>query len=242
MIQSSRKYELLKEDSVEVNGCILYRIKALRNFGNKMKGDLTEVHEGDLGGYVENESNLRHDGTCWVADNAKVYGQAQVWDSSLVEDKAEVTGTSTICDHSRISGNAKLSGHVLTEGNARVYGDAVIEARVELQTDAKVGGDCWIKHDMIIRTRMSHFWSSELFSIADVIGYTYKKLYTAIRLKLWPCDDEDFDILTQLDERLNDTGIEMKNTANLSWINSNFRKELIPEFKKSKQEKKSIRP
>ncbi|MET3589500.1 hypothetical protein ABID23_000582 [Bartonella silvatica] len=30
--------------------------------------------EGDLGGYIENESNLSYKNNCWVAGNAKVYG------------------------------------------------------------------------------------------------------------------------------------------------------------------------
>ena len=66
-----KKYELLKNDTIDVNGHTLYRIKALKDFGN--------VKKGDLGGYIEKEDNLRHYGNCWVYNDAKVYEDAIVY-------------------------------------------------------------------------------------------------------------------------------------------------------------------
>lgn len=60
-----KKYRLLKDDTVVVNNKTLYRIEALRDFSN--------IKKGDLGGYVEKENNLSHNGCCWIYDNAKVY-------------------------------------------------------------------------------------------------------------------------------------------------------------------------
>lgn len=53
-----RKYELLKSDTVDDHGTTLYRIRALRNFG--------DVRKGQLGGYIEAERNLSQEGSCWV--------------------------------------------------------------------------------------------------------------------------------------------------------------------------------
>lgn len=64
-----KKYELTAETKT-VWGVPLHRIRALRSFG--------DVHQGDLGGWVEHEGNLSHDGNCWVADNAAVFGNANV--------------------------------------------------------------------------------------------------------------------------------------------------------------------
>jgi hypothetical protein len=47
----------------------LYRIRALKGFGEAMVGD--------LGGYVESERNLAQDGSCWVSGAAQVSGRAQ---------------------------------------------------------------------------------------------------------------------------------------------------------------------
>ena len=68
----SKKYELTDE-TVRINSIILHRIKALTDFG--------DVDAGDLGGWVESERNLSHDGNAWVYDNARnarVYGDALV--------------------------------------------------------------------------------------------------------------------------------------------------------------------
>ena len=65
-----KKYELLKDDTKIMSGRTLYRIKALRDFGN--------VTKGDLGGYIESENNLSHCGNAMVYDNAMVYGNAMV--------------------------------------------------------------------------------------------------------------------------------------------------------------------
>ncbi len=43
-----KKYELIKSDSINWFGRTLYRIKAVRSFGN--------VEKGELGGYIEKES------------------------------------------------------------------------------------------------------------------------------------------------------------------------------------------
>ena len=64
----NKKFELLLDDTITVFGIKLFRIKALISFGN--------VEEGELGGYVEKESNLSHDFNAWVYGNARVYGDA----------------------------------------------------------------------------------------------------------------------------------------------------------------------
>ena len=70
----------------------LFQIKALVSFGN--------VKEGELGGYIEKEENLDHDG------NAGVYGNAWVYSNA------------------RVSGDAEVYGDARVSGDAEVYGDA----------------------------------------------------------------------------------------------------------------------
>ena len=60
---SNNKYTLTNETRTWGRRT-LYRIKALKDFGN--------VKKGDLGGYVEREENLSHSGDCWIYDKAKV--------------------------------------------------------------------------------------------------------------------------------------------------------------------------
>ena len=80
-----KKYELLKDDTKTVFGHTLYRIKALRDFGN--------VEKGDLGGYIESENNLSHYGNAMVFDNAMVCDNARVFDNAMVCGDAVIKST-----------------------------------------------------------------------------------------------------------------------------------------------------
>lgn len=71
----SKKYEFTDE-TIEVDGHTLHRIRAVRCF--------SDVKAGDLGGWVEKENNLSHEDHAWVYDEGKVYGDAQVIDDARV--------------------------------------------------------------------------------------------------------------------------------------------------------------
>ena len=74
-----KKYKLTDE-TINIGGTTLYRIKALKNF--------SDVKKGDKGGFVESEDNLSHDGDCWIYNNAKAYGKATVFDHAKVFNNA----------------------------------------------------------------------------------------------------------------------------------------------------------
>lgn len=71
-----KKYKLT-EETLEIDGHVLHRIMALRDFG--------DVRKGDFGGWVENEDNLSHDDDCWVYNNAQVYGEARVCGEAVIK-------------------------------------------------------------------------------------------------------------------------------------------------------------
>ena len=77
-----KKYELIPSD---IEG--LFRIKALRGFG--------DVEVGDVGGYVASEYNLSHDGDAWVSGYARVYEDAQVSGYARVYGNARVSELTT---------------------------------------------------------------------------------------------------------------------------------------------------
>ena len=56
------------------------------------------VNPGDLGGWLEKESNLSHDGKAWVWGNAEVWGNAKVWGNAVVCDNAKVWGNAKVCN------------------------------------------------------------------------------------------------------------------------------------------------
>lgn len=64
-----KKYRLT-EETIRVGNRTLYRIQALRDFG--------DVKEGELGGYIEAAKNLSQGGSAWIYGNAWVYGDADI--------------------------------------------------------------------------------------------------------------------------------------------------------------------
>lgn len=77
-----KKYELT-QTTINHNGVTLYQIKALRSFGG--------VTAGELGGFIEKESNLSQEGNAWVYGNARVFGNAEVYGDAEVFGNACVS-------------------------------------------------------------------------------------------------------------------------------------------------------
>jgi hypothetical protein len=102
----AKKYEMVPSD---VDG--LYRVRALRDIGLSVKA-------GDLGGYVENESNLAQDGYAWVKDNARVFGDARV------RGDARVYGHAWVFDSARVMGTA-MRGYLAVRKCSTVRGSPV---------------------------------------------------------------------------------------------------------------------
>lgn len=127
-----KKYELT-EESIEwiafTNGSqkafTLHRIKALK--------DSSDVKKGDLGGFVEKESNLAQDGDCWVYDDAIVYDNAEIYGNAKVFNNAEIGGYARVHDEASVCDNAAVYG------NACVYGKAIIRGNVNIGDYAAIG-------------------------------------------------------------------------------------------------------
>ena len=76
-----KKYELTDE-TIEFYGRTLHRIRACRDFVT-IAGK--QVKTGDLGGFVETEKTLSHNGACWVYGNAEVWGDARVYGNAKIQ-------------------------------------------------------------------------------------------------------------------------------------------------------------
>ena len=134
-----KKYELTGE-TMEWNGRTLHRIVALKHIEveSGSSDDTRVVEEGDLGGWVEGERNLGHEGNCWVADEAKVYDNAKVYGDAVVEDNAEVSGDAKVYENAKVYGNADISEWARVHGDADVSGKAVLCWKTEVSNGALV--------------------------------------------------------------------------------------------------------
>jgi pectate lyase len=108
------KYELLENDYIQMGGVPLYRIRSLRDFG--------DVKKGDLGGYIESTRNLDRGDCSWVGENAKVYGNSQVYHDAKVYGNALIYNAyisrSSIFDHAIICGHRSIFYKCKIFGNA----------------------------------------------------------------------------------------------------------------------------
>ena len=102
-VEHSKKYELT-EETIIVDGHTLHRIRALKDFA--------DVEAGDLGGFIESERNLSHEGNCWIYDDAKVYSEARVYDNAKVYDAATISGMAQVYGKADLYGEARIFGHL----------------------------------------------------------------------------------------------------------------------------------
>ena len=132
-----KKYELLKDDTKEIRfkraenieKVTVYRIKALRSFG--------DVTEGDLGGYVESEENLSHEGDCWIYDESAVMSKSRIYEN------AKLYGDSRFSDYSVAYGNCELQ-NVIAQLASKIYGNIKVVNSYTRIINSDIYGDITI--------------------------------------------------------------------------------------------------
>jgi len=126
-----KKYELTENTKI-VDGTTLYQIKALIDIFER------GVKIGDLGGYIEREDNLSHESTCWVGNNACVWGKACVWGQARVYCNAQVSGKAWIWGNAEVYGRAKVYENAKISDSAKVFDDARVYGFARVYNDAQV--------------------------------------------------------------------------------------------------------
>lgn len=127
----NNKYELT-EETIKIDGHVLHRIKALKDFGM--------VRAGQLGGFIESEKNLSQEGTCWVFDEAKVFGEAEILQSAEIYREARVYGEALVCGHAWVFQCVNIFGRAQVFGSAKIYGGAQIYDLAKVTGEAEVFG------------------------------------------------------------------------------------------------------
>lgn len=180
-----KKYRLDFDTKIEIDdGKTIYRIIALRDFG--------DVKAGDVGGYVESEKNLSHYGNCWIYDDAKVYGNARVKDNAKISDDANVFGnaivsdSSSVCNYAMVYGNAKLKKITLVTDYAKVFDDAILDGCIIVKDNSKVYGNAYLFDDIDVCNE------SEIYGDVEIDGYVtidHSKVYGNAKIR-----SSDYDI------------------------------------------------
>lgn len=111
----NRKYELT-EETIQINGRTLYRIRAMKSFCTII---MHIVNKGDLGGYVERESNLSQKGECWIFPDCAAMDNASVCDHAIINDNSVVRGNTVVLDDAAIY-HSKVFGNIFVKDSAYI--------------------------------------------------------------------------------------------------------------------------
>lgn len=152
-----QKYKIIESTAIEYEGHKLYRIEALRDFGR--------IKKGDRGGYVETQDNLSHEGNCWIYDDAKVYGQAKVFEDALIWDNAEVFNHAEVYGKAQIRDNAEVSGY------SKVYDKAEVTDRANVFGLAKVFGNATLSNQAEVYVEAQVYGKAQVYGNAQVCGF-----------------------------------------------------------------------
>ena len=109
-----KKYEFTGETRALSSTTILHRIRAVIDIPS------AGVNAGDIGGWIESDSNLSNSGDAWVGDDARVSGSAWVSDDARVGGNARVSGDAWVGGDARVSGDAWVGGNAWVVGDARI--------------------------------------------------------------------------------------------------------------------------
>lgn len=115
----------------------VYRIQAIKDFG--------DVKKGELGGFVSDEYCISPYGNSWVygdailvssyiADNVKVRNNSMVvssflTDNVVIEEGSKIFNKSVITDDTKIGGNITVK-HSVISGSSRISGESTIKEEI----------------------------------------------------------------------------------------------------------------
>lgn len=148
-----KKYVLLKNESIVVNGVTLYRIEAITSFRTRFG----KIQAGDKGGYVESEENLNHAGCCWIWDDAKVYSGA------TVHGDAQVCGKARVFDFAGVTNEAIVHGCAVVHGKKCLVCDAAEVCEDARIWSSRIGDYSIVKGDSIVQ-------DSTVYSNSEILG------------------------------------------------------------------------
>lgn len=144
----NKKFELTDETTLFL-GTTLFRIRALKDFG--------DVKKGDAGGFIESEDNLSQQGMCWIYGDAAVCEGAIVMNDAMVRGSALVEGNDIIKDGAFLQENAIIGGCTIIERDAVVRHDAhIIDGKITKITDYFVIGNIGSRYDTTTFYKNNH--------------------------------------------------------------------------------------
>ena len=95
--------------------------------------DIGDIKAGTIGGYIESEENLSHDGNCWVGECGIAMG------NSRVHENAVVTSYGVVKDNANVHGTCIIRGGAVIGNRAEIFGNTIIDGDIVVMNAAKIG-------------------------------------------------------------------------------------------------------
>lgn len=166
-----KKYRLTDETKI-VDGHTLHRIIYLM--------PVWPSEAVKIGGWIEKEENLSHEGSAVVLGEAMVYGDALVCDNAMVYGMSRIDGKAKICEnakifrHAQVSGNAKVCGVAQAFDDSRIGGNALVSGEARIGGCAMVSGKAQISGHAVLYGGVNVCGNSNISG--DVYIYGHAKL------------------------------------------------------------------
>jgi len=169
------KFELTDEKRI-FNDRTIYRIRAVKSF--------SDVNAGDLGGFVQYESNLsqRDNDNAWIYDEAVVIENAIVQDNAKIKNSVFIKGNAKISDNAIIKDavgiydNVIVMDNVVIEGaadiknNAKIFRNAVVSGNVRILNNVRISDNAIIYDNVVIADNAIIFGNSRISNYASIYG------------------------------------------------------------------------
>lgn len=154
----------------------VHEIRLLKDLYEPNDPECVMFEKGEVGGFIESEENLSHEGNCWVVaggevfGNARVYDDAQIGSGGAVYDSAKVYGKSCVQSGANVNCNAEVFGDNIIEDYACISGTAKIGGKVDISgNNVLIGNDACINSPRDVMTVT--FWNDADVSDIDVVTF-----------------------------------------------------------------------
>lgn len=159
-----KKYEFTGE-VMEWQGHTLHRIRVLASFARD--------DAGQVGGWIESEENLSHEGHAWVADNAKVFGKARIFDNAAIYGDAQVSGHAQVFEDARIGGKARVCDSAMIYGQAQVYGRSQVYGFARVCNETYVYDNARVHGNGLVCGNATISGDTEVYGTVMISGNAY---------------------------------------------------------------------
>lgn len=147
------KYQVIENTKEVYDGkhlVTLYQIKAMKDIPKH------GVKMGDIGGWIQDTSNLSHEGNAWIDKDSMVYGESVVKDDAIIKDSL-ITGKTEVSHNSSIISSQIKGEKSIIKDNAQLF-------MVKVFHQLKAEGNCFLQR---VKVEGEAIIKSEDCSIAD---------------------------------------------------------------------------